>query len=103
MRTCPACGRSLDDRPRSTGPRSQNHRLNGYIQQIAVETGETFDTVKWHVKKEAVTMGYPFTTSRWGEVVPKSEARATVAECSLLIDEVERLAAELGIVLREEV
>jgi hypothetical protein len=67
-----------------------------------METGDDFDSLKWHVKKEAVSRGYPFRTTRWGEVVPRSEAKASVEECSLLIETVQQVAAELGIVLREE-
>jgi len=31
---------------RSTGPHSMNHHINGHIQQIAIETGNDFDTLK---------------------------------------------------------
>ena len=89
------------DRPRTTGPKSQNRRLNGFCQQIAVETGESFDTVKMHVKVEAISRGYPYRTSRWGDTVPQAEAAASVEECTMLIEQVQQLAAELGIILRE--
>lgn len=103
MTRCPTCGAPLGSgRPRTTGPRSQNRRLNGFIQQVAEDTGDDFDSVKMHVKRMAISRGYPFKTNRWGEVVPKSERRSTVEECALLIDTVQQVAAELGIVLREE-
>lgn len=88
-------------RPRTTGRRSQNHRLNGYCQIIAMETGNEFDTVKMCVKRRAIKRGYSFETDFDGEVVPKSEARTSVEECHLLIEEVQQLADELGIILPE--
>ena len=88
-------------RPRSTGRRSQNHRLNGYCQIIAFETGNEFDTVKMCVKRRAIKRGYPFETDFDGEVVPKSEARNSVEDCMLLIEEVQQLGDELEIILPE--
>ena len=85
---------------RSTGERSQNHHLNGHIQQICVETGNDFAAVKAVVKQMAVSMGYPFRTFR-GMVVPYSKAEASVQECAILIEAVHMLAAELGINLKE--
>ena len=85
---------------RSTGERSQNHHLNGHIQQICVETGNDFAAVKAVVKQMAVSMGYPFRTFR-GMVVPYSESEASVQECAILIEAVHMLAAELGINLKE--
>lgn len=87
-------------RKRTTGERSQNHRLNGFIQQICVETGNDFRAVKEVVKLRAIGRGYPFKTFH-GVTVPQSEADCSTVECSLLIEEVEQLAAEEGIVLRE--
>jgi hypothetical protein len=47
-----------------------------------------------------VSAGYPFDSFR-GEVVPRSEAKATVEQCCILIEAAHRLAAELGIRLEE--
>ena len=91
---------SAPRKPRTTGYRSQNHRLNGFIQQICVATGNDFGAVKDVVKLRAISRGYPFTTFK-GITVPQSEADCSTIECGLLIDEVEALAAEEGIVLRE--
>ena len=85
---------------RTTGERSQNHHLNGHIQQICIETGNDFAAVKAVIKQMAVSMGYPFRTFR-GMVIPYSEAEASVQECAILIEAVHRLAAELGINLKE--
>jgi hypothetical protein len=87
-------------RPRSTGKDSQNHRINGFIQQICVETGNDFDAVKQWCKQQAISQGYPAETFA-GEAFPKSEARASVEDAKILIETVERLAAELGIILKE--
>jgi len=85
---------------RTTGERSQNHRLNGFIQQICVETGNDFHAVKEVVKLRAISRGYPFDTFN-GVTIPRSEADSSTVECSLLIAEVEQLAAELEIRLVE--
>jgi hypothetical protein len=85
---------------RSTGPHSQNHHFNGHVAFICKETGNDFDTVKTYLKNEAVSAGYPFDSFR-GEVVPRSEAKATVEQCCILIEAAHRLAAELGIRLEE--
>lgn len=87
--------------PRTTGPNSQNHMLNGNIVQICNETGNDYDTVKDAVKMIAVEqMDYPFTTIA-GHVVPKRERDCNTAECSKLIEASIMLAADLGIVLKQ--
>ena len=87
-------------KPRTTGEYSQNHHLNGHIQQIAVETGNDFSAVKAVVKQMAVSMGYPFRTLK-GMVIPYSESEASTVECAILIEAAHMLAAEQGIILRE--
>lgn len=88
-------------RPRTTGPESQNHHLNGHIMQICAETGNDYDDVKDAVKMLAVsTMGYPYKTIG-GQIVPQRERDASVDECALLIEAVHVLAADLGIILQE--
>jgi hypothetical protein len=86
---------------RSTGPLSMNHHVNGHVQQISMSTGQDFATVKAMVKIAAIDMGYPFITYR-GRAIPKSEGEADSQECGLLIEAAHRIAAELGIKLREE-
>jgi hypothetical protein len=96
-------------RIRSTGPLSQNHRINGFIQQICNWTGEDFATVKMYCKNKALRRGYPIREidgkpvySRiTGEPIPESEAFITVEQAAFLIEEIEQLAAELGISLVE--
>ena len=101
---CPTCGQrlpSLMDRPRTTGPRSQNKHLNGHVQQIAQETGEDFDEVKREIKRRARKRGYPWLVGEFGQEKAKSEALATVEECGMLIDEAHEVAAFLNIALIE--
>ena len=97
-------------RPRTTGYKSQNHALNGYIQQICRETGQDFASTKKYIKQMAISMGYPRLTKRtasgvedvtdwWGNPVGISEADASIEDCSLLIDCAMQLASELGIIL----
>lgn len=89
-------------RPRTTGERSQNHMLNGNIMQICNETGNDYDTVKLAVKMIAVEqLGYPYKTIA-GNVIPLRERESSTVECSKLIEASFMLAADLGIVLREE-
>ena len=88
-------------KPRTTGEKSQNAHLNGNVQQIAAHTGDSFDDVKMHLKREAFSMGYPYHTSTFGDVVPNSEADASTVECSYLIDTAHRIASDLEIKLRE--
>lgn len=88
-------------RKRSTGYASQNHRLNGFIQQICEATGNDFDMIKMVVKYRAIDRGYPFITLDTGDRYPQSESDASVEECAILIQAVEQLAAEEGIALVE--
>jgi hypothetical protein len=95
-------------RTRSTGEKSQNHHINGHIQQIATETGNPFDVVKLEVKHRAIDMGYPMLECNgevrmdlYGRPMGISEADSSVEECAILIEAAHMLAAELGIVLEE--
>ena len=86
-------------KPRTTGPESQNHMLNGNIMQICNETGNDYDTVKYCVKMIAVEqLSYPFTTIA-GHIVPKRERDCNTEECSKLIEASFMLAADMGIIL----
>ena len=93
---------------RTTGKYSQNHHLNGHIQQICEETGNDFQTVKLYIKKEALKRGYPTKVrdgeqiiDLWGNPIPISEGEANTVECGYLIEEVHILASDLGIILKE--
>jgi len=88
-------------RIRTTGERSQNHRINGFIQQLCMHTGMEFDVLKFWLKKQAIRRGYPFDTDPSGDAVPWSESRISVEEAVFLNDEIEQYAAEIGCTLRE--
>ena len=89
-------------KPRTTGKGSQNHHLNGHIMQICEYTGNDYETIKYCVKMIAVEqLGYPFQTIA-GHVVPKRESDCDTEECAKLIEASHILAAQLGLILREE-
>ena len=89
-------------RPRTTGDGSQNHHLNGHIMQICAETGNDYEAVKNAVKMLAVEqMGYPYTDFH-GVITPKSESESSTDECAKLIEAAHILAADLGIILKED-
>ena len=88
-------------KPRTTGEGSQSHHFNGHVQQIAAYTGDSFDDVKMHIKREAISMGYPWHTTSFGMVAPDSEADASTVECGYLIDTAHRIASDFGIKLKE--
>ena len=89
-------------KPRTTGAKSQNHHLNGHIVQLCNETQYSYDTIKYCVKMRAVeAMGYPYETIN-GYICPKSERECNTEECAKLIEASHLLAADWGIVLREE-
>jgi hypothetical protein len=95
-------GISKPGRPRTTGERSQNHAINGYCQQIAVETGQDFETVKQAMKRMAIGAGYPFRTEAMtGEVIPFSESEIDSTQAAVLIQTIKRFAAEYQIRLRD--
>lgn len=89
-------------KPRTTGKGSQSHHLNGHIAQICNVTGNDHETIKYCVKMIAVEQfGFPFETVA-GHVIPKRESDCDTQECGLLIEASHMLAAQLGIVLRED-
>ncbi len=89
-------------KPRTTGKGSQSHHLNGHIAQICNVTGNDHETIKYCVKMIAVEqLNYPFETV-CGHVVPKPERECDTEECAKLIEASHMLAAQLGIILREE-
>ena len=101
-------------RPRTTGAGSQNHAINGIIQQICIETGQDFASTKEYIKSRAVEMGYPILTKKvmkngqieeepvtdwYGNIRGISEADSSVEECAILIECAILVASELGITL----
>ena len=89
-------------KPRTTGEKSQNHHINGHIQQLCVETGMDFDVLKYYFKKKAISRGYPFDTDPDGEAVPWSESRISTEQAGYLIDTIHQFADENDIYLKED-
>lgn len=88
-------------KPRTTGERSQNHKLNGMIMQICQATGNGYDAVKTAVKMMAVEqMGYPYEVFR-GRITPKGERNCDTSECAKLIEAAYIIGAEYGIIFKE--
>ncbi len=88
--------------PRTTGPKSQNHHLNGHIMQICNATQHSYEAIKYCVKMLAVEeMGYPYEIID-GHIWPKGESDCDTAECALLIEAAHVWAAHHGIILRED-
>ena len=88
-------------RPRTTGPYSQNHHLNGHIMQICNETSNSYDAIKYCVKMLAAEeMGYPYDIID-GHIWPKGESECSTDECAKLIEAAHVWAAQHGIILQE--
>jgi len=85
--------------PRTTGPESQCNAGNGFCQQIAVHTGNSFEAVKMYTKTEAIGRGYSIETLPNGAVLPISEANASTEDSYHWIKAIKQLADELGIKL----
>jgi len=93
---------NLPKRPRSTGPGSANHHLNGHAQQLSMAMGVPFETAKMYIKiRAAIEMGYPAETIK-GVTLPQSEALASVEECIMLIEMAHIIASEIPVSLIEE-
>ncbi len=90
---------SLPHKPRTTGEYSQNHLINGVIQEIAAATGDDFGYVKMYCKHKAISRGYPYKTSKLtGKVMPYSEADIDTVQAGYLIDTILEVVAFLGFV-----
>lgn len=88
--------------PRTTGPHSQNHHLNGHIMQLCEYTGYTYDEIKYCIKMMAAEQfGYPTKTVGQYEL-PKPEHLCSTEECAMLIEGAHYFAAQVGCALREE-
>jgi len=99
MHKCPKCG--YIEKLRSTGPYSQNHHLNGHIQQLATGFEVDFSTMKTYVKLRAsIETAYP-TRAMGPWLLPISESEATTEQCAMLIEMCHLIASERGLTLYE--
>jgi hypothetical protein len=93
---------------RTSGANSQNSCIHGYANAIAEYTGEELDRVKFYAKRRAMRRGYPAKRDDNGNVIlslidgeplPASSAEINTLEAGFLIDELQQIAAEIGVVL----
>lgn len=93
---------------RTSGRKSQNHKLNGNIMAFCNETGNDFDDVKDEIKRRAIKRGYPckkdeqgnyILSLKDGQPIPESETKINTVECGYLIDEMSILASEYNVLL----
>lgn len=87
---------------RTTGKGSQNSKIWAMIQEIAQATGNDIEDVEDYIKDKATARGYPYKVNKIsGAMKPESMTKINTVDASLLIDELYKLAAELGITLEE--
>jgi hypothetical protein len=99
MPKCPHCGFEYSlARPRTVGPRSQNHHLRGHARQIADYTGHSMSEIMQIIKEE--TSSWP-THSLHGHTVWASEADITADVAAEAIERTHVIAVDLGVALEE--
>lgn len=96
---------------RTSGRKSQNSAIHGYAQCIAECTGEEMERIKDYCKRKAIRRGYPvkkddngniIISKLDGEPIPESSGKVNTVEAGYLIDELQQLASELGIILPKQ-
>lgn len=94
--------------PKNTRTLKQNALFHVYCQRVHDYTGQDIDSIKTYCKQRAVERGYPVCRDELGEIIidiatdkplPVSSRDASTTDLSLLIDEIEMLAADMGISL----
>jgi hypothetical protein len=99
---------SRPKKKRTSGVHSQNSCIHGFAQCIAEYTGENVEKIKDYCKKQAIRQGYPVKRDDSGNIlfspldgepIPESSAKISTIEAGYLIDELQILAGELGIIL----
>ena len=90
------------DKPYKSRSNEQNRMFWGIVQQIATETGNDLDDLEEAVKERALKRGYPATANKLtGRPKPLSMTKVNTVEMGYLLEEVQQLASELGIVIKE--
>lgn len=94
--------------PKNKRTLKQNSLFHVYCQKVHEYTGQGIDSIKMYCKQQATERGYPVVRDELGEILidiatekplPISSRDATTSDLSLLIDEIQLLAADLGIPL----
>jgi len=91
----------LPKKPRTTGHRSQNAHAWGHARTIAEYTGDYDNEVMGEAKRRAVSWGYSTKVDSFGNTVPISEKDANSTEYRYVIEELHKIASDMGIQLVE--
>ena len=91
----------LPKKIRTTGYRSQNAHAHGHATTISEYTGYYVNEIMDYAKGLAVSWGYPTHVGIGGDIVPISEKDASTTEYSYVIEELHKIASEMGIQLKE--
>ena len=93
---------------RTSGRHSQNSAIHGFASCIADYTGEELERIKFYCKRRAMRRGYQVKKDELGNIVmskldgepmPESSGRVNTVEAGYLIEELQQLAGELGVIL----
>lgn len=96
------CTFSVPYKSRTTGKASQNNKIWAIITEIAKETDNDLEDVENYAKERAMARGYPYKINRMnGRPMPLSMTEIDTVQASILIETLQQLAAELGIVLHD--
>ena len=87
---------------RTTGKGSQNNLFYELATEICKETGNELEDVKDALKERAIKRGYPYKVNPINnQIKPFSTTQVNTVEMGYLLEEVQQLASELGIVIKE--
>ena len=86
---------------RTTGYRSQNTHAWSHALTIAEHTGDYDSEVMAECKRRAVSWGYPTKVDSFGNTMPISEKDSSTVEYSYVIEELHKVASEMGVQLKE--
>lgn len=88
------------DKPYKARSNEQNRMFWGIVQQIAQETGNDLEDIEEAVKERALKRGFPAKENKLtGRLKPLSMTKVNTVEMGYLLEEVQQLASELGIVI----
>lgn len=104
---CPGCHlryalRETPDHPRTTGRGSQWNHIVGHSVLIGADQGLSWRESLIETCQRAITKGYPYKTSRFGQVIPLDYKAMTMKDASVVIEQLHEDAVFLGVTLIEE-